>query len=206
MNKRGFMLMVSLFFILAVCSSGQEQYSPSIIGEWIHVGPKDGGLVVITFTDRQMTSKGIPFFDYGIEEDLTLTFGYKINNGTIVFDDGDFMEYSITDNDTLSLDLLGEFKRTYQNILLNGSFYLDNDNGELNYDESFWGISYIEFLDDQKGSFYIFGTCFPIEYEIYDIYLIIKFDHHQNIFIIKSDTIIEGWYTIFDEDVIFRKK
>jgi hypothetical protein len=207
MNKKGILLMVSLFFMLAVCSSGQEQDSQAIIGEWIHVGPKDGGLGVITFTDRQVTLKGIPF-GYGSEE--TLTSGYKISNGTIVFDDGEFMEYSITDNDTLSIDLWGEFKRTHQNILLNGSFYLDNDNGELNYDESFWGIiwgtSYIEFLDGQKGSFYILGTCLPFEYEIYDIYLILKFDHRRDVFIIKSDTLIEGLYTSFDEDIIFKKK
>jgi hypothetical protein len=191
----------------AICSFGQEQDSQTIIGRWIQVGPKDSGLCIMIITGREMILKEIPFmplrYRYGSEESLSS--GYKINNGTIIFDDGDSMEYTFTDNDTLFIEFFGEFKRIHQDILLNGSFYPDNDDREFNY-ESIWEFTHIEFFDDKKGAFYILDTSLPFEYEIYDIYLILEFEVERSVFIIKSNTIIEGLYTILGGGSIFRKK
>jgi hypothetical protein len=191
----------------AVCSFGQEQDSQAIIGRWIQVLPKDSGLGIMIITDREMILKEIPFVGY--EE--SVSFEYKISNRIIVYNDVDSLEYSLEDNDTLFIESLGEFKRIRQDILLNGSFYPDNDDREFDYD-AIWEFTHIEFSDDKKGAFYILDIGLPFEYEIYDIYLILKIDHpdyldyRRDVFIIKSNTVIEYLYTAFGDGSIFRRK
>jgi hypothetical protein len=182
--------------ISAVYSSGQEQNSQTIIGEWLHVGRSDDKLLTIVFTDTQMMMWDLR---YDLPE---ITGGYTINNGTIVADDGGSLNYRLIDNDTLAMEFFDEieviFKRLYQDISLSGIFYLESDDGTLNNN------NYIEFVDGQSGRMCsFFGIFVPFEYEIHGIYLTMKTagSHLRKIFVIKSDNIIKD-----DEGVVFRKK
>jgi hypothetical protein len=210
--------MISLFLMAVVCSFGQEgqaQDSQAIIGSWIQVRPKNSGLGIMIITDREMIWKEILFIGYEefIDYEESVSAGYKISNGIIVFDDGGYsQEYILEDNDTLFIELMGEYKRIRQDItLLNGSFYPDNDDREFDYD-AIWEFTHIEFFDGKSGAFYILDISLPFEYEIYDIYLILKINHpdyldyQRDVFIIKSNTVIEAVYTAFGDGSIFRKR
>jgi hypothetical protein len=193
MKTKVFMLMTLLS---AVYSSGQEQNSQTIIGEWLHIGRDDDKLVIIIFTDNQMAMRNLQY-DF---PDMTI--GYTINSGTIAADDGSLLNYNLVDNDTLSLEFTDEikltFKRLYQDISLNGIFYHERDDGTLN------DTIYIEFADGQLGRMsFFFGIIVPFEYEIHGMYLTMKTAENslRNIFVIKSDNTIED-----HEGIIFRKK
>jgi hypothetical protein len=210
------MVMICLFLISAVYSFGQEQDSPAIIGEWLQVGRDDDDLIIISFTNNQITIQNLQY-DFS-----KATIGYTINNGTLFFHGRDSLEpsyfdyvfygrdspgFNLIDNDTLSIglfeDLTITFKRLHQDILLSGIFYESDGNIFNDY-------HYIEFVDGQRGKRSLYGFIFPFEYEIHGIYLIMKIteEYQSNIFIIKSDSIIEeyGEYGGFIQDSIFRKK
>jgi hypothetical protein len=202
MKTKFFMLMI---LISAVYVSGQEQNSQTIIGEWLQIERDDDELVVIIFTDSQMTMRQL-LYNFSI-----MTIGCTVNNGTVVLDDGNSFKYSLADNDTLSIEVPGElglmrtFKRLYQDLSLNGIFY-ENDGEEFNdYD-------YIEFVDGQRGKRNILGFILPFKYEIHGIYLTIQmteeYENETRIFIIKSDSIIEDHegYGGFGQGTIYRKK
>jgi hypothetical protein len=151
--------------------------------------------------------------------DFLSSVGCTINNGTIVFYDGNLWNYTLIDNDTLSIDfsemlhgeftgnkLIRTFKRVRQDISLSGIFYPESAD-EIIDDDSY---TYIEFIDGQKGRMSLLGFIVPFEYEIHGIYLVAKFgkEYLRRIFIIKSDSIIEELegYNGFAGGDILRKK